>query len=154
LPFNWDGYLMQKGEEHSAEIAFRHYAALRQTFEEQGRVYRAASVLSPYLPVRFLSMAMCRTDYAAHWHFSDAAEKYRLMMMDSLNTHFARNSRYGDWDYLADKSLWGNIPEFTYTPRTYPEILAENFSNVATLLTWLAVSFGALFLLTKKFHGL
>ncbi len=136
LPFNWDGYSMQKGEEHTAEIYFEHYEKLRQTYLDQSSVYRTAAVLSPYLPARFLSMALCRTDYNAHWHFSDAAEKYRIMMMDKLNTHFAENTAYGDWAYKADKSLWDEIPDFTYSPPNYGEILEANVGNIATLIAW------------------
>lgn len=145
LPFNWDGYRMQKGEEHTAMIYFKHYEALKQTYLDQTRVYRATSILSPYLPARFLSMALCRTDYQAHWHFSDAAEKYRIMMMDKLNMHFAENSSYGDWAYQADKSLWSSIPDFTYEPPGYNKIISDNMENSIVLVMWSLIS-GALLL--------
>ena len=145
LPFNWDGYRMQKGEEHTALIYFKHYEQLRQTYYDQASVYRASSLLSPYLPTRFLSMALCRTDYSSHWDFNDAAEKYRLMMMDKLNMHFAENSKYGDWDYQADQTLWKEIPDFSYSPPTYSQILLANSSSIITLLLWSVVS-GALLL--------
>lgn len=150
LPFNWDGYLMQKGEEHAAEIYFKHHEQLKVTYENQTSVYRVASVLSPYLPTRFLSMALCRTDYASHWHFSNAAEKYRIMMMDKLNMHFAENSTYGDWDYLADKSLWKDIPDFTYEPVTYGQILSSNLNNIGVLIAWLVASALMLMVSVKK----
>lgn len=140
LPFNWDGYLMQKGEEHTAEIYFKHHEELKATHESQTNVYRTASVLSPYLPTRFLSMALCRTDYTSHWHFNNAAEKYRIMMMDKLNMHFAENSKYGDWDYQADKSLWSNIPDFSYEPISYSQVLNANLNNIGTLIGWLLAS--------------
>ncbi len=154
LPFNWDGYLMQKGEEHTAEIYFKHHEELKRTHEQQTNVYRFASVLSPYLPARFLSMAVCRTDYNAHWDFSNAAEKYRIMMMDKLNMHFAENSSYGDWDYKADKSLWKEIPDFTYEPVSYSQIVSSNFNNVAALLGWLVLSTLLLFWSVRKMNVL
>jgi ABC-2 type transport system permease protein len=137
LPFNWDGYLLQKSEEHTAEIYFKHYRHLKETHEKQNAVYAAASVLSPYLPTRFLSMALCRTDYASHWHFSNAAEEYRLLLMNELNMHFAENSTYGDWGYQADKSLWQKIPDFTYVPAGYAETLRSNTGHIGILLFWL-----------------
>lgn len=146
LTFNWDGYLMQIGEEHSAQIYFKHYKALRQTYYDQTNVYRASAFLSPYLPARFLSMALCRTDYNAHWHFNDAAEKYRLQLMNGLNMHFAENSKYGDWDYKADKSLWSNIPDFTYEPLSFAVTLRLNTGNILVLVIWALVS-GALLVL-------
>lgn len=152
LPFNWDGYLMQKGEEHTAEIYFKHHQQLKQTNDEQTNVYRTASILSPYLPTRFLSMAFCRTDYTSHWHFSNAAEKYRIMMMDKLNMHFAENSKYGDWDYQADQSLWKEIPDFTYEPVSYSEIVSSNLNNIGTLMAWLVASSLLLFWSVKKMN--
>lgn len=150
LPFNWDGLLMQKGEEHAAEIYFKHYESLKQTNNAQSDVYRTASVLSPYLPVRFLSMALCRTDYHAHWHFSDAAEKYRLQMMNALNMDFAENSSYGDWAWKADKSLWKEIPDFNYEPMSYASIIETNESNIMALGIWLILSSGLLFQGVRK----
>lgn len=150
LPFNWDGLLMQKGEEHSAEIFFKHYESLRQTNIAQTNVYRASSVLSPYLPARFLSMALCRTDYQAHWHFSDAAEKYRMKMMDALNMNFAEKTSYGDWAWKADKSLWKEIPDFSYEPVTYAAIVQGNTNNIMALMLWLLVSAGLVFRGVKK----
>ncbi|MEQ8304178.1 MAG: DUF3526 domain-containing protein [Cyclobacteriaceae bacterium] len=145
LPFNFDGLLMQKGEEHTAEIFFKHYEELKSINQAQTDVYRTASVLSPYLPARFLSMALCRTDYESHWHFNDAAEKYRIKMMEALNMHFAEASSYGDWKYKADKSLWKDIPDFDYEPVSYASIIQTNSSNILALLLWLLISSGLLY---------
>lgn len=152
LPFNFDGYLMQKGEEHDAEIFFKHYDVLREQFQNQTKVYRWSAVLSPFLPTRFLSMALARTDYQAHWNFADAAEKHRLNMMDKLNMYFAKNTTYGDaaWDYKADPALWKDVPEFTYEPPTYATVLQQNASNLLILLGWLGLSFLGLIYVTKK----
>lgn len=142
LPFNFDGYLMQKGEEHEAEIFFKHYEQLKKIYEQQSRLYRNAAVVSPFLPVRFLSMAMCRTDYHSHWHFSNEAEKYRLEMMNALNMDYANNSNYGDWSYKSDPELWKKIQPFDYSPPTYAAILSGNSSNIVVLVAWFAISFG------------
>jgi len=141
LPFNFDGYRMQKGEEHEAEVYFKHYALMKEKYQQQTQVYQASALLSPFLPTRFLSMAIARTDYQTHWDFADAAEKYRLELQKALNMNFAENSEYGDWAYKADKSLWKNIPDFSYTPPSYAEVIQRNWSNLAVLILWLLVSF-------------
>lgn len=140
LPFNFDGYLMQKGEEHEAEIFFKHYERLKEIYESQSRLYKNAAVLSPFLPARFLSMALCRTDYHSHWHFSDEAEKYRLHMMNALNMDFADNSSYGDWSYKSDTELWARIEPFNYNPPTYASVLSFNAGNFAVLVIWFVLS--------------
>ncbi len=150
LPFNFDGYRMQKGEEHEAEVYFKHYALLKETHQQQTKVYQAATVLSPFLPTRFLSMALARTDYRTHWDFADAAEKYRLKMQEALNMDFAENSSYGNWAYRADKSLWKNIPDFSYTPPSYGTVLQRNSGNLVALAVWMFVSFFGLRYFTGK----
>lgn len=150
LPFNYDGYRMQKGEEHEAEVYFKHYRALKEVHDEQTSVYRNLTALSPYLPVRFLSMSLAHTDYSTHWHFSDAAERYRLELQKALNENFAENSQYGDWAYKADKALWAEIPEFCYSPPELSDVLGDNKKNFVVLSGWLLLAFAGLFFSTKR----
>jgi len=140
LPFNFDGYLMQKGEEHEADIFYKHYEHLKNIYEDQSRLYRNAAALSPFLPARFLSMALCRTDYHSHWHFSDEAEKYRLAMMNDLNMDFANNSKYGDWSYKSNPELWVQVEPFDYQPPSYASIVSSNTGNFLVLLLWFVLS--------------
>lgn len=149
LPFNFDGYRMQKGEEHEAEVYFKHYALLKEINQKQANVFNATALLSPFLPTRFLSMGLARTDYNAHWDFADAAEKYRLELQRSLNMDFAENSNYGDWSYKADKQLWKRIPDFSYEPPTFGSIIQNNVVNLLILGLWLLVSFTSLKYLSK-----
>lgn len=154
LPFNWDGFLMQEGEKHTAEIYFKHYQVLKDTYINQSKVYRSTAVLSPFLPTRFLSMAISRTDYNAHWDFADAAEKYRIVLVGKMNGHMMNNSKTGDWDYLVDKDVWESVPEFEYEPPTYASILSINSSNLFTLIAWLLISFSVLYIAVGRLKAL
>ena len=150
LPFNYDGYRMQKGEEHEAEVYFKHYQALKEVHNAQTSIYRKLTLLSPYLPVRFLSMSLAHTDYITHWHFSDAAEKYRLELQKALNENFAENSKYGDWAYRADRSLWADMPEFSYSPPALGDVIDQNKKNLAVLSGWLILAFAGMLFSTTK----
>lgn len=150
LPFNWDGFLMQEGEKHEADIYFKHYQKLKETFYQQSGVYRTTAALSPFLPTRFLSMAISRTDYTAHWHFADAAEKYRIEMVGIMNGHMMDNSKTGDWYYKVGREVWETVPEFHYEPPSFSKILNSNSSNLMTLLGWVVLSFSGLFLTVRK----
>tara|TARA_B100001059_G_scaffold186421_1_gene188346 strand:- start:3218 stop:4624 length:1407 start_codon:yes stop_codon:yes gene_type:complete len=150
LPFNFDAYRMQKSEEHEAEIYLKHYNYLREQYLKQTTLYQSLAIISPYLPTRFLSMALARTDYTAHWDFSDAAEDYRIATQKFLNDDFAENSSYGEWDYLAETSFWSQLPKFNYSPLKLNKVLKNNTSNVFILVTWIAVSFGMLLLNVKS----
>lgn len=150
LPFNYAGYRMQKGEEHEAEVYFKHYQLLKDQYHQQSRFYRVSAAVSPYLPARFLSMAIARTDYGLHWDFADAAERYRLKMMEALNMDIADNSAHGDWAYTADKALWEGIPDFIYTPPSTGQIVSSQLSNFLLLATWLVLSFWGLFWISRR----
>ncbi|MGB5191316.1 ABC transporter permease [Robiginitalea sp.] len=150
LPFNFDGYRMQKGEEHQAAVYFKHYNYLKEQYANQSRIYRSLAIISPYLPTRFMSMALAHTDYATHWHFADAAEEYRIATQKFLNDHFAENSSYGDWSYLADPEVWKQLPAFEYDPPELASILSGNLSNLGILGIWLVVTFGLLSISLKK----
>ncbi len=150
LPFNFDGYRMQKGEEHEARVYFKHYNYLKDQFEQQSGIYRVLAVISPYLPTRFMSMSIAHTDYASHWDFSDAAENYRIATQKFLNDNFAENSEYGNWGYKADSEFWQELPEFEYAPPELSTIIDKNKSNLLILGGWLFGTFGLLLFNTKK----
>lgn len=150
LPFNFDGYLMQKGEEYEAEVFEKHYKKLRELNNKQSGVYKNLAVLSPYLPTRFLSMGIAQTGYAAYADFTEAAEKYRVATQKFLNDDLANSTTYGQYDYQAGPDFWKQLPEFTYEPPNLNKILSDNSSSLMILGIWLLFSFGLLFLTTKK----
>jgi len=140
LPFNWDGFLMQEGEKADAEIYFKHYESLKNIYERQAQVYQSATLLSPFLPARFLSMAISRTDYHSHWNFADAAEKYRIELVGAMNGHLQENSRTGDWDYLADPAVWASVPDFSYQPPALSSMMVLNTANFISMGCWLLIT--------------
>jgi ABC-2 type transport system permease protein len=150
LPFNYDGYRMQKGEEHEAEIYFKHYKLLKTQYSNQNSIYKILAAVSPYLPTRFLSMAIAKTDYNTHWDFSDAAENYRIDTQKFLNTHFAEETKYGDWSWKADADFWKQLPKFQYEPPSLVETIKTNMASIIIMLVWLLGSFTLLFFTTKS----
>ncbi|MFC5048590.1 ABC transporter permease [Aquimarina hainanensis] len=151
LPFNFDAYRMQKGEEHEAEIYFKHYNLLKEQYQNQTITYKTLAIISPFLPTRFLSMAIANTDYQTHWDFSDTAENYRIRTQKFLNDNFAQNSKYGEWSYKATGDTWKNLPPFEYDAPSLSMTLSRNMSNIIILLFWVLLSTGALFVSTKKY---
>lgn len=150
LPFNFDGYRMQKGEEHEAMVFAKHYNYLKDQYNGQAGVYKGLAVISPYLPTRFMSMAIAHTDYSTHWDFSDAAEDYRVATQKFLNDNFAENSAYGEWGYRADAEFWSQLPPFNYEPESLSHTLGRNTLNLGIMGLWFAGSFGLLFVSTKR----
>lgn len=145
LPFNFDAFRMQKGEEHEAEIYYKHNELLKEVHLKQTKVYQNLAFLSPFLPTRFISMALANTDYSTHWNFADMAEKHRVEMQKVLNTNFAENSKLGDWGYQADASLLSEVPDFHFETPAFEKVIHSGMSNLLILGGWLLVSFGFVF---------
>ncbi len=152
LPFNWDGFLMQESEKADADIYFKHYELLKNIYQRQTGVYQTTAALSPFLPTRFLSMAISRTDYYSHWNFADAAEKYRIDLVGAMNGDLMENSRTGDWDYKADQSVWASVDDFSYEPPALASVMQLHTSNFMVLGCWLLLTTVGVLLATRQLN--
>lgn len=150
LPFNFSGYIMQKGEEHEAEVYFKAYSELKDQFLNQSGTYEAMAFMSPFLPTRFLSMGITGTDYASHMNFAEAAEAYRIQTQKFLNDNNMNNSKYGERGYKADASFWKTLPKFNYTSQKLDVVMNTQKTNIMVLLLWALFSSILLFTSTKK----
>ncbi|MEQ6123669.1 DUF3526 domain-containing protein [Pseudotenacibaculum sp. MALMAid0570] len=150
LPFNFYAYRMQKSEEYQAKIYANHYNKLKNQFKKQAKVYKSLSVISPFLPARFLSMSIANTDYQSHWNFSDASEKYRIETQAFLNGKTEKNSKTGE-RYVATAETWKELPKFDYTPLSLSERLSDNKFNFIILLFWFSLTGAGLFLINKNY---
>ena len=150
LPFNYDAYRMQKGEEHEAEIYEKHYNNLLLTAVEQNNTYKRLSFISPFIPLRFLSMDIANTSDNLHWKFTNAAEDYRIETQKFLNDDFKDNSKTGEWSYRMQTDTFKKLPKFKFIPPSLPLILGENVQNIFFLLLWFILPFGGLILTSIK----
>lgn len=150
LPFNYDAYRMQKGEEHEAKTYEKHYDELNVIAQKQNMTYKRLSFISPFIPLRFLSMDIANTSDKLHWEFTDAAEQYRIETQKFLNYDFKDNSKTGEWDYKMDADTFKKLPEFEFVPPMLSQILVGNTQNILFLLLWLILPFGGLIFTSKK----
>ncbi|UMB60766.1 DUF3526 domain-containing protein [Lutibacter sp. A80] len=150
LPFNFSAYRMQKGEEYQASIYKSNYAELKKLFEKQTATYNTLSIISPFLPARFLSMGIARTDYHSHWSFTDASEAYRIATQKFLNDNLATNTKYGERGYLANEETWKKLPKFSYAPQELSAVLKQQKLSVIALLVWFFFTAVLLFIFKPK----
>jgi len=155
LPFNYAGLLMAKGEE-ATTVAFRqHLAELTEIYRRQGRVVEWAGVLSPYVAVRLVSMALAGADVPHQLDFERQAEDYRYRLVQALNglhtTEVAQaQDRYGavvngaPTRARVDAALFDRLPAFTYTAPRAEWALAQQAGGVLAGCVGLAGVFGAL----------
>ncbi|MFM8532425.1 MAG: ABC transporter permease [Acidimicrobiia bacterium] len=139
LPIAFNGVSMQEGEEHANEVFDKHFGQLFDRYEEQNRVYQVGGAVAPLLSVRALSMGLSGTDFQQHRHFTTAAETYRRGIQRLMNGDIAANQKKGQV-YLADQSLWAQLPEFEYAAPGTGWVLRHYTASMAVLLLWTLVA--------------
>ena len=135
LPLNFTAVFLQRLEEQDAPIFDYHHGRLWQTYEAQRRLQQLASILSPAIAIRQISMAMAGTDPYAQRHFTVAAEKYRRDFVGQLNGIQATQGA-GTRFYVAPGDTWNTVAEFHYEPPAVNEVLHRHLTDLAMLLFW------------------
>jgi len=136
LPINFAGLSLQAGEEFGNLVFDRRFGELASRIDEQLELHRRLGVLAPHLAVRSLSMALTGTDPDHHQRYATAAEEHRRLIQRILNDDIMVNGRYGE-TYIADASLWQEIPEFQYAGPGVGWALSGQRTAVAILLLWI-----------------
>jgi ABC-2 type transport system permease protein len=148
LPVSFAGIALQAGEEHDYLVFDKNYGDLFQTFQRQERVLEAMNVLSPVLAAQSLSRAIAGTDTDKHLHFTDNAERFRRMIMRTMNGDMtqngAKNAAKRDFAYMADDVLWKSIPPYAYAAPGLAFALSNQTLNIASLLGWTLLILGVL----------
>jgi ABC-2 type transport system permease protein len=125
LPVNYGGLVMQEGERHTAEAFREHQGQLLAVYRRQSALIEAAGVISPYLAMRSISMALAGADLAHLYEFDRQAETFRYTLIQALNDlHVTQVSaaadRYGEVTDGAptrqriDTSHFDALPRFDY----------------------------------------
>jgi ABC-2 type transport system permease protein len=123
---------LAEGEAKSAAAYQYHYGLLFDTYEAQSRVHTLASLASPTMAVRALSMAVAGSDLQQHRRFLDAAETHRHGLVDALNAADASGG--------GGPGLWASIPRFSLEPAGLGAALAPYRPALFVLAGWLALA--------------
>jgi ABC-2 type transport system permease protein len=137
LPFNWDGFIMQKGEEHETYVFQKHKSQLLEVYQRQRQVHAAAAVFSPFVLTNILSQRLAGTDVDVYADFLAAAERYRIQLVGELNGELTNNFKYGDWEGTRGKAFFENNSRFEYQPPALSTLLASMLIPFGALLLWL-----------------
>jgi ABC-2 type transport system permease protein len=140
LPVNFAGIALQEGEEYGNQIFDKHYGRLWALYEKQAGVQQLASIASPLLAARNVSMGLAGTDLYQHRHFAEQAETHRRKTVKYLNEDMTQNAGNQDYDYLADPALWSKTPQFEYTPPSFSWVLGKQIGNLLILGLWCAAT--------------
>ncbi|WP_101927654.1 MULTISPECIES: ABC transporter permease [Luteimonas] len=146
LPVNYKGLVAVEGERLTSGLFDRYAARSAQIQHQQNTLVAWASVLSPSIALRQVSMAASATDLAAHLRFLEQAEAHRYRLVQQLNQLQADGVSFADdtaQDVGADRRKrvdhhhWQEIPPFVFEPASSPTLLVAMAPGVWVLLGWL-----------------
>ncbi len=140
LPFNWDGFIMQKGEEHETYVFQKHKDKLLAIYQQQQGVLETAALLSPYLLVNLSSQRLAGTDVHTYHNFLAAAEKYRVELIGELNNDLMLNFKYGDWKGTRDRAFFASNKKFEYEGPDLVQAWRVSRPSLVLLAGWYLLS--------------
>lgn len=141
LPVNMSGIRLTEGETLDTKLHHEQFLRLKQTMDQQERLFSGSMLLSPVVNARFLSMGLSGTGNDFHWRFSDAADSYRYTFVQFLNgliTNAGIQERYTSFKSGAED--WKSTPRFTYELPSFSDTLKSQAYNFYRLLGWLILS--------------
>lgn len=136
LPFNYEGYMMQAGEDYSSLVYDKHFARLEKTLDRQNQISLWCSLIDPFLAVKGISMGLSGTDYYTHLDFQKQAEQYRRDFVQHMNRNMQNHSRLGDWEYKIDHSVYKEVPPFLYKQPDIAKSVKPYITGLVSLLIW------------------
>ncbi|NUO00314.1 MAG: DUF3526 domain-containing protein [Saprospiraceae bacterium] len=140
LPFNWAGFVMQKGEEHETYVFQKHKTKLLEVYQRQRQVHQLAAFISPYVLTGILSQRLAGTDVDTYFDFLAAAERYRVQLVGELNQDLTDNFKYGDWGGTRGKEFFAKNVRFDYQPPAFNDVLSGILPSMGILFIWLTIS--------------
>lgn len=152
LPINFEGYIMQAGEEYSSMVYDKHFHQLQQTLLQQDRFCRLTGIVDPYLAVQGLSMGLAATDLYTHIDFQEKTEAYRRHFVQQMNEDMMHHSKLGDWDYKSSQALYASVPDFQYQFLPLRQVIKLYRNELFSLAAMLAFSWALFYLLLKRIH--
>lgn len=118
------------------EVIDHVYGRWKDAIAKQERIVQWASLISPPVALRTMSMAFAGTDTAHHRHFADAAERHRRALIDMLNRELVDKGGADVWSFRAGRETWERAPRFEYRQPSLDGALREVSVSVVILLAW------------------
>jgi len=153
LPFNYRGALSTQGEALTSRLFDRHFAETASVQRTQAAIVTLASLSSPALAARRVSMAGAGSDLETHLRFLQQSEAYRFALIQRLNAMHRDLLTFADdgarsRDPEAERRTrvaaenWADAPDFTFVATTATERRAAMTPALLILLGWLGLGLG------------
>jgi len=138
LGFDREAMVLQAHERFSQKVYDSLYGELRDRHLGQDGVLSIASLASPLLALQRVSAGLAGTDLHAQIDFERDSEQHRRVIVELLNRHMMEHAAGAGFAFMADRSLWEQVPDFEATPVPLPQVLASYRWELLVLALWLA----------------
>jgi ABC-2 type transport system permease protein len=139
-PANVEVVALIESEAEETALYDRRFADLFAAYAAQTEAYERASIASPTLAARMLSMALAGTDDAHDREFAAAASRYRSEMLTTLNRELAGSGKLNTFDYVRGRDLWEKVPPFDYEVPGAGWAISQRTWSAVALSAWLAAA--------------
>lgn len=144
LPLNFDGLMMQYGEDYTAQVYGQVAAQTDSLIRQQQTWLETAALGNPFLAIQQVSMGLTGTDYFHHLGFHQQARHYRDVFIRQLNLELAKNGgAYGSYDYKVGPDYFKRTMPFHWQLPAAGQAIRWHALTWISLLGWT----GALLLL-------
>lgn len=151
LPFNLSGLMLQVSEKYEKMVYDFHLSRIDRIHDRQLVTFMGASLLSPPMLSRLLTMRLAETDIQANRAFEKAAEAYRFELMRELNEHLQMYA-VGDqaFGFTAGEDFFSSNLTFKFSSPSLSDSATDIFSLMTLNVLWLLVSILFLFNLSMN----
>lgn len=139
LPFNFEGYIMQQGEEYSSKVYDKFWGEVFLSLKKQKQLQSLLGLGSPFVALRNISMATSNASLETEIDFQQQAEQYRRDFVQELNNDMRDNSAYGSFNsYKVSKDKYHSIGDVEIKNHplawSFPHIVPDNVGLICWLL--------------------
>jgi ABC-2 type transport system permease protein len=148
LPFNYEGLVMQKAEEHSTRVFQAAFEEQWGLFSRQERLAISLAFFSPTAIHRILSMHFSRSHSSDQRHFELAVEEHRNGMNRDLNALLTSLPYQDRKTKKLPASTWAGIPTFKMEGMPFKHSLS--YAIPALLILVFQTGWAVLILLRRR----
>lgn len=146
LPFNFEGYIMQQGEEYSSKVYDNYFGDIFNSLKKQKKLQSWLGLGSPFVSLRNISMAASGASLESEIDFQQQAEHYRRAFVQDLNNDMRDNSAYGSFGtYKVSKGKYNAIGDVEIKNHTlawsFPHMIPDNIALLCWSLALIALMY-------------
>lgn len=146
LPFNYSGFVMQKGEKVSAALYRKHHTKLVAIYKKQNNATWFSSFINPFSAIKLVSMTLSGTDFSSYIHFQKQA--MNKLQMEYISPK--KKSGSEGKKHVVNHEHWEEFEDFKHLPMSFGNSVSIALPALLSLILWTIVALVLLLITSKK----